>query len=182
MQIVKYLKQYRIPFSGLAAGQHIFEFDINDKFFDCYAHSLVKKGSLKANVELQKQENMLIVLFDIKGTIQLGCDICLNEFESPLNFSERALVKFTEDDWEDNTEEVLILSKAEFELDIANLLYEYINVRVPYYSKCTEQGINISCDPEMLAKMSSEEIEDESQDSAEKIDPRWDILKNIKNN
>jgi len=182
MQIVKYLKQYRIPFSGLAAGQHDFEFEIDDKFFDCYAHSLVKKGNLNAHVELQKQENMLIVLFHIKGTIQLTCDVCLQEFDSPLAIDERTLVKFTEEDWENSTEEVVFLAKAEYELDIANLLYEYINVCVPYYSRCTEQGINISCDPEMLAKINQEESITESEDSTEKIDPRWDILKKIKNN
>ena len=184
MQILKYLKQYRIPFSGLVSGKHKFEFDINDKFFDCFEHSLVKKGKLKADVELQKQENMLIVIFEIIGTIRLTCDICLTEFDSPLHFKERILVKFTEDDWESETEEVITLSKTDYEFDIATLLYEYINVRVPYYSKCSEQGINIVCDPEMLAKITSEapsELESENNEE-KKIDPRWEILKKIKNN
>src|SRR5690606_39978535 len=131
MQIVKHLKQYKIPFSGLASGKHDFEFEINDKFFDCYEHSLVKKGSLKANAELQKQENMLIVNFGIQGNISLTCDICLAEFDAPLHFTERTLVKFTEEDWEINTEEVVVLSKTDYELNIADLLYEFINVRVP---------------------------------------------------
>ncbi len=184
MQILKYLKQYRIPFSGLVSGKHKFEFDIDDKFFDCFEHSLVKKGKLKAEVELQKQENMLIVIFEITGTIQLTCDICLSEFDSPLNFNERVLVKFTEDDWENDTEEVITLSKTDYEFDIATLLYEYINVRVPYYSKCAEQGINIKCDPEMLSKISTDNSSDDTSETNEekKIDPRWDILKKIKNN
>lgn len=182
MQTLKYLKQYRIPFSGLAAGKHEFDFEIDNKFFDCYEHSLVKKGQLKAEVELQKQENMLVVNFHIYGEIQLSCDVCLADFNSPLDFQERALVKFTDEDWENNTEEVLVLSKTDYELDIAELLYEYINVRVPYYSKCSEQGINLSCDPEMLAKISSETDSDQEENKEETIDPRWDILKNIKNN
>ncbi|WP_437920838.1 YceD family protein [Sphingobacterium sp. LRF_L2] len=182
MQISKYLKQYRIPFSGLSRGKHEFEFEIEDKFFDCYEHSLVKKGTLQALVSLQKQENMLVVNFHITGMIQLTCDVCLTEFDSPVEFEERVLVKFSEDDWADNTEEVLTLSKTDYELDIAELLYEYINVRVPYYSKCSEQGIGISCDPEMLAKLSNETETTEEENTEEKIDPRWDILKNIKNN
>lgn len=182
MQVSKYLKHYRIPFSGLSAGKHEFNFEIDGKFFDCYEHSLVKKGQLQADVELQKQENMLIVNFRIHGTIQLSCDVCLADFDSPLDFQERALVKFTDEDWENNTEEVLVLSKTDYELDIAELLYEYINVRVPHYSKCSEQGMNVSCDPEMLAKISVEVNNDQEEDKEEKIDPRWDILKNIKNN
>lgn len=180
MQVLKYLKQYRIPFSGLVSGKHKFDFDIDEKFFDCFEHSLVKKGKLKAEVALQKQENMLIVIFEITGTIKLTCDICLAEFDSPLDFQERVLVKFTEEDWDSETEEVITLSKTDYEFDVATLLYEYINVRVPYYSRCAEQGINITCDPEMLAKISSDDTTESNEEK--KIDPRWDILKKIKNN
>ena len=177
---MKYLKQYKIPFSGLAAGQHDFEFEIDDKFFDCYEHSLIKKGNLVAHVSLQKQENMLIVNFDIKGTIQLTCDVCLTEFAAPVSFQERVIVKFINEEWDNETDEVIILNKTDHELDIANLLYEYINVQVPFYAKCSEQGENITCDPEMLAKISTEE--DLSDTEEENIDPRWAALKNIKNN
>lgn len=176
---MKYLKQYRIPFSGLAAGKHDFDFEINDKFFDCYEHSLVKKGDLTANVSLQKQETMLIVNFDIKGSIKLTCDLCLTEFDAPVSFHEKLIVKFVNEEWDNETDEVVILNKTDHELDIANLLYEYINVQVPYYAKCTEQGINITCDPEMLAKISTEEA---TEIEEENIDPRWATLKNIKNN
>jgi|SRR5690606_18403530 len=181
MQIVKYLKHYRIPFSGLSTGKHNFEFEIDDKFFDCYEHSLIKKGQLKADVEMQKQENMLIINFHIHGTVRLTCDVCLSEFDAPQDFKERVLVKFTDDEWNQETEEVVVLSKTDYELDIANLLYEYINVRVPYYRKCSEQGINASCDPVMLARLSESE-EESDLETEEKTDPRWDILKNIKNN
>lgn len=178
---MKYLKQYRIPFSGLAAGKHDFEFEINDKFFDCYKHSLVKKGELTAKVSLQKQEGMLIVNFDINGTIKLTCDVCLAEFDAPVSFQERLIVKFVNEEWDQETDEVIILNKTDHELDIATLLYEYINVQVPYYAKCSEQGVNITCDPEMLAKISTEE-DTQSDIDTENIDPRWAALKNIKNN
>ncbi|TCV20363.1 uncharacterized metal-binding protein YceD (DUF177 family) [Sphingobacterium alimentarium] len=178
---MKYLKQYRIPFSGLAAGKHDFEFEINDKFFDCYEHSLVKKGELTAKVSLQKQEGMLIVNFDINGTIKLTCDVCLAEFDAPVSFQERLIVKFVNEEWDQETDEVIILNKTDHELDIATLLYEYINVQVPYYAKCSEQGVNITCDPEMLAKISTEE-DTQSDIETENIDPRWAALKNIKNN
>lgn len=180
---MNYLKQYRIPFSGLAAGNHDFEFEIGDKFFDCYEHSLVKKGNLNAQVSLQKQETMLIVTFHIQGTIQLTCDVCLNDFDSPTDFEERVIVKFVQEEWVDDSEDddVIVLKKTDYELDIATLLYDYINVRVPYYTKCSEQGLNITCDPEMLARISNEE-QQSSEITEETIDPRWAALMNIKNN
>ena len=178
---MKYLKKYRIPFSGLSTGKHSFDFDIDEKFFACYEHSLVQDGNLKAVVELQKQENMLIAHFDIQGTIKLTCDVCLSTFDSPVHIKERALVKFSDEDWNENTEEVITLSKNDYELDIAPLLYEYINVAVPPYPKCSENGNGITCDPEMLGMIQNEE-ESSSEEDNDNIDPRWEALKNIKNN
>ncbi|MCT1524591.1 MULTISPECIES: YceD family protein [Sphingobacterium] len=179
---MKYLKKYRIPFSGLSTGKHSFDFEVDEKFFACYEHSLIKEGDLKVVVELQKQENMLIANFDIKGSMKLTCDVCLSQFDAPIHIQERALIKFSEEDWQDDTEEVVMLSKNDYELDIAPLLYEYINVAVPPYTKCSEQGENISCDPEMLNMIQNEQDEESSIADDENIDPRWEALKNIKNN
>lgn len=178
---MKYLKKYKIPFSGLSAGKHNFEFDVDDAFFACFDHSLVKKGKLIAQVQLQKQENMLITNFDINGHITLTCDVCLQEFQAPLRTKERVIVKFTHDEWDQESDEIIVLSHNDYELDISNLLYEYINVCVPHYPKCSEQGENIDCDPEMLQQLADEEtVKNELKE--DQVDPRWEALKNIKNN
>lgn len=178
---MKYLKKYKIPFSGLTTGKHNFEFEIENSFFDCFEQSLVKKGKLNALVELQKQENMLIVNFTIKGVITLTCDVCLQEFDSPLEIQERVLVKFVNESWDEDSEEIMVLSKNDYELDISTLLYEYINVSVPMYTRCSEQGVDLVCDPAMLEKL-SEPTAEKDQEEEEKTDPRWAALKNIKNN
>lgn len=124
---------------------------------------------------------MLIVNFDIKGTIQLTCDVCLQKFASPLSIQERVFVKFSHDEWDQGSEEIVVLSHNDHELDISGLLYEYVNVHVPYYTKCSEQGEDIDCDPEMLNRLKSEE--DERNESEEgQVDPRWEALKKIKEN
>lgn len=176
---MKYLRKYKIPFSGLASGKHDFEFEIDNKFFDCFEFSIVKKGKLIAKVALQKQENMLVVNFDINGYIELSCDTCLSIFDAPTSIQERLIVKFEQEEWDNETEEVVILNKTDHELDISTLLYEYINVQVPNYAKCNEQGKGISCDPSMLAHLVTNT---RSTASEQTIDPRWETLKNIKNN
>jgi len=174
---VKYLRQYRIPFSGLASGKHDFEYAIDGRFFGCYERSLVKEGSLLAKVALQKQENMLVVWFDVSGSVRLACDTCLAEFDAPMAFTERTLVKFAEEDWEDDTEEVIVLPRAAHELDIAGLLYEFVNVRVPYYPKCSEQGVGIACDPEMILRLEANRGPESGEAQA---DPRWEALGKLK--
>ena len=70
---MKALKQFSIPFTGLKLGKHQFDFEIDKSFFDAFEHSLVKDGALKATVELDKQETMLILGFHVEGTIKLNC-------------------------------------------------------------------------------------------------------------
>ena len=112
-----------------------------------------------------------------RETAQACLRDCLDwtDSESGMSF------KFTAEDWTDNTEEVLVLSKSDHELDLTELLYEYINLAVPLFTKCSDQGRNITCDPEMLAHISIEQPK-EDQAEEENIDPRWAALRNIKNN
>ncbi len=176
---MNYLKQYRIPFTGLSLGAHDFEFDIDKAFFDCYEYSIVKDGKLKASVELHKQENMMVLRFHIAGTIALTCDVCLSAFPAKIAVDERLIVRFTDEDLTESTEEIIVLAKHEHELDIAGLLYEYINVSTPHYTKCSEQGDNITCDETVLAHLSN--LTDEQPEERE-ADPRWEALNKIKYN
>ncbi|GAA4801437.1 DUF177 domain-containing protein [Olivibacter ginsenosidimutans] len=177
---MKFLNQYRIPFTGLKLGKHVFEFEINADFFHEFEYSIVKQGLLKAAVILDKQETMMIVDIHITGTIELTCDICLNQFSSPTDIKERLIIKFDEHDkLSDSTDEIIVLKKNEHELDLTTVIYEYINLSVPYYSRCEEQGLNAHCDETMVNKLKNLSKEEKA---TEQVDPRWDILKKIKNN
>lgn len=123
---------------------------------------------------------MMVADIRITGTIELTCDVCLNQFSSKSNILQRLIIKFDNGDGvADLGDEILVLKKNEHELDLANIFYEYINLSVPYYSRCEEQGENISCDQSMIDKLNSLANQD---DTSTAEDPRWDILKKIKNN
>lgn len=177
---MKALKQFSIPFTGLKLGQHQFDFEIDKSFFDAFEYSLVKNGALKAKVELDKQETMLILNFQIVGTIQLNCDKCLTEFANPIEIKERQLIKFAEDDLESDDLEIIMLNRRESEIDVSEMIYEFINVAVPYINNCEQAGQAQSCDPEMIAtleKLSSGNAIIEEEQSE---DPRWAALKKLK--
>ncbi len=178
---MKSLQQYHIPFSGLKIGKHQFDFDIDEAFFKEFEYSLVKKGNLKVAFELDKQETMLLLHFHIKGDIFQNCDLCLADFPTPLEFEEREIVKFTNDvNLEDNTDEIILLNRSENELNVAELIYEYIMLAVPLFSRCKEQGNTEWCDQEMLEQLKN--FSAPAQENEETIaDPRWEALKNIKN-
>jgi uncharacterized protein len=177
---LKPLKQFSIPFTGLKIGKHQFEFEVDNSFFDAFEYSLVKKGNLKALVELDKQETMLLLQFHIDGTIELDCDKCLSFFNAPISISERQIVKFAEDDLESDDLEIIMLNKKESEIDISGMMYEFINVSVPYVKVCAENGDGAQCDKDMIAKLESLLVANKEEEEKTSDDPRWAALKKLK--
>ena len=171
---MKSLKKYSIPFTGLKLGKHQFEYDMQDDFFDEFEYSLVKKATLHCEIELDKQETMLILNFKIDGTIDANCDRCLKVLPIQLDITEQQIAKFS-DEAVDEDEEIITLGKNDHEIDIAGLIYEYINVAVPFISICGE-GNTSTCDKEMLDRLNSLSANGEQ---SEQTDPRWDALRNM---
>ena len=175
---MKALKQFSIPFTGLKLGKHQFDFEIDKSFFDAFEYSLVKDGALKAVVDLDKQETMLILHFHIEGTIQLNCDTCLAEFSQPIEIKERQIVKFAEDNLESDDLEIIVLSKKESALNVSELIYEFITVAIPYINRCEQVGKE--CDQEMMATLTKLASGSTEQEEQQPDDPRWAALKKLK--
>ncbi|RYG44097.1 MAG: DUF177 domain-containing protein, partial [Chitinophagaceae bacterium] len=129
-------------------------------------------------VELDKQETMLILNFEIKGEVSLTCDICLADVLTPIEIHERQIFKFAEDDLESDDLEIIMLNKRESSIDISELIYEFINVSLPYTVNCGTEGNESKCDKEMLEKLKSYSAREEKENT--NADPRWAALKNLK--
>ena len=172
---MKSLKTYSIPFTGLKLGKHLFDYVIKDEFFAEMDYSIVKKADLQCKVELDKQETMLILSFHIYGTITMTCDKCLAEYPQPVDVHEQQIAKFAEEEI-DEDEEIITLNKNDHEINIAGLIYEYINVAAPFIAVCNDEGNTSYCDKEMIERLNQLSAKDGDDD---KTDPRWDVLKNI---
>jgi len=175
---VKSLRIYAIPFTGLKLGKHQFEFDVTDSFFDEFDYSLVKKANLKCAVELEKQETLIILNFHITGHIDLTCDRCLAPYPQMMDISEQQIAKFSEEEI-DEDDEIITLGKSDHEINIAPLIYEYINVSVPFVASCGNEGNTEYCDKEMLDSLNKLAVKNNEQED-EIVDPRWEALKKIK--
>lgn len=177
---LKSLKPYSIPYTGLKLGKHTFDFEITKAFFDEFEYSLVKSGKLNCQVELDKQDTMIILDFNITGTIDLGCDRCLAPYPQQIEAGERAIAKFGEVEIGNDEVDIITLSKNDHEINVAGLIYEYINVAVPFVAVCGYEGKTEYCDTEMLDQLNKLASGTEEQTDDEVADPRWDALKKIK--
>ncbi|WP_231490998.1 DUF177 domain-containing protein [Pedobacter sp. Leaf170] len=172
------LKQFSVPFTGLKLGSHHFEYELDDTFFGAFEYSMIKNGNLKVDLELEKQETMLLLKFKVLGTVNLDCDKCLSEFALPINLYERQIVKFAEDELESDDEEIISLSRKETSIDISKPLYEMINVAVPYIKNCEQAGKE--CDQEMIDRLEQLSIDKQAEENEQISDPRWEALNKLK--
>lgn len=177
---MKSLKQYSIPFTGLKIGQHQFNFEVDGSFFNEFEYSLVKQGLLKVDLVLDKQETMMVLDFRVTGVIQLNCDRCLSDFPHQINTNDRLIAKFSDIEEHLDTEEVVILSKNDSEIDVSGFIYEIINLAAPYVNVCDDPGNTSDCDQDMIAKL--DELAHSQEEKSDDSDPRWDKLKNISKN
>jgi uncharacterized metal-binding protein YceD (DUF177 family) len=95
-----------------------------------------------------------------------------------LNFSEKAYVKKGEQDNE-GKEEMIMIPENEHEIELSQYLYESIVLHMPYQlvHPNDEQG-NSLCNQEMLDRL-NEFSADETREK--ESDPRWHVLKDLKN-
>jgi uncharacterized metal-binding protein YceD (DUF177 family) len=173
-QTVDYLKHFIIPFRGLKQGVHQYDFQIDEKFFQRLEYAELSKGNVKIDLELTKQERMLIFHFIINGYVEVTCDRCLGEFNEAIAGDEKLIVKFGEE-WEEESEDVIIIPEGEYQFDVSKYIYEYIMLLLPMQRihPDDENGFT-SCDQDMVSRLGSHPETTES-------DPRWDVLLKLKN-
>lgn len=173
-------KEYKIQFVGLSIGQHDFEFNVNSKFFEHLDYSEIKQGNILVKLTLLKQSTMMVLQFNVSGTVKVNCDRCTGLFDMPINGDYRLIVKVGGHDVGEDDDDIISISANESELDLSQFIYEYIMLSLPLkrIHPDDEKGKS-TCDKEMLKKLKNYLIENDGPD---KTDPRWDGLKNIKLN
>lgn len=169
-------KEYVIQFAGLRPGEHLFELKVNDKFFENLDYSEIKQGNIVVKLNLLKQSSMMVLNFNISGTVKANCDLCAAEFDMPISGNYKLTVKVGGAVDGDKDDDIITVAANEHKIDLTQYLYEYITLSLPIKREHADEA---TCDKEILKRL-DEFLIDEEKD--EKTDPRWDVLKNIKLN
>jgi uncharacterized metal-binding protein YceD (DUF177 family) len=176
---MKKTKEYLIPFVGLKLGKHHFEYQINNKFFEIFDYDEFQNSDIKVNVVLEKKSNMLEISFKHGGTVNVPCDVTGEDFDLAIKSKMKLIVRFGEEFNNDN-EELLILPFGEFEVDIAQYIYEMIVLSVPL--RRVHPGVKDgTLESEALKKLNELAVKEKKEENKkeENIDPRWDKLKQL---
>ena len=170
--------QYKIQFGGLSIGEHQFEFEVTQKFFEQFKDSEITKANVQVKANLIKQNSLMHILFSFEGNVNLNCDRCLINYDCPISGQEKLVIKYGNP--EESNDEILVLKEGLEEADFTQYLYEYIELAIPSRKvPCEDEelDIDVECDEETLAKFNELKTEEEPSEN-----PEWDKLKNIKFN
>ncbi len=177
------LKDYSISFKGLKNGLHNFEYQIGASFFNLFENPLVENGQLNAVVSLNKSQNLLVVDFNISGTVNSICDNCLAPIEIPVDCSNRLYFNFGLE-YAEQSEEIIVLAYEDHQINVAQWLYEFIIVSIPIrHIHPEDENGNSTCNIQMLDRLDAYLVKEEStlEKKESNSDPRWDALKKLIN-
>ncbi|MBW6482122.1 MAG: DUF177 domain-containing protein [Vicingaceae bacterium] len=169
---MKQLSEYNINFASLKQGIHLFEYEIDNTFFQLFECDEFTSADFNVKLTFEKQSTMLLLNFKIKGTIEVPCDRCLDEVKLKIKGEENLIVKFGDEDYDD-TDDLVVLSENEHQINIAKYIYEYIQINVPQKRAHKKK----ECNQEMIAKLKKIEVK---ENKIENIDPRWSKLTQLK--
>lgn len=178
---MKHLREFDIAFVGLTPGVHTFEYQITDSFFENYGPQ--DFAGCKANVKLQfdKKSNFFLLKFEVGGVITVTCDRCGQPFELQLWDDFNQVVKLVDAPETMNTDEdpdVTYVSRTESHLNVADFIYEFINLSIPMQRIHPDTADGKSgCDPKVLEML--EKMNKQPGDQANQI---WKGLEKFRDN
>jgi uncharacterized metal-binding protein YceD (DUF177 family) len=174
------LKAFDILFVGLKLGKHQFQYEIDNTFFENFGFEEFNSTTLQINAELDKRSTIMDLHLEAIGTVNVDCDVTNVAFDMPIDTSMKLVVKFG-DEFNDENEVLLILPHGEYQLNIAQYVYEMIVLSLP--AKRIHPGVEDgTLQSDILDKLNelSVELPEENSGEDKEIDPRWDVLKKLK--
>ncbi|REG94658.1 YceD family protein [Algoriphagus antarcticus] len=187
---MKFWRTFDIEVIKFLEGIHEIDFEIGDSFFQQFEdNELVKKGNLIVRIKMKVGANVIEMDFHIAGKVTLTCDRSLEPFEQPLDFHEKMLYKFGAEEKEID-ENVMMITRDTPKVNVGQLIYEFILLALPakkihpdYRNEMDDEeyegeGIYAYIDGQ---DSDNPEGDSESDENNEAVDPRWDLLKKLKN-
>jgi uncharacterized metal-binding protein YceD (DUF177 family) len=153
---------YDIAFVGLKLGPHVYEYSIDDKFFEAYDHNDFSGCKAKIKLTLDKQSTYIKLQFDVDGKAQVVCDRCSNDLEMQLWDEFSMFIKFADnaDEMNDKEEDpdIFYISRTESIINVEKWLYEFVMLSVPAQRRCNEENMGgPQCNKEVLKYLQQSE-------------------------
>ena len=174
------LSKYCIDIVNLKNKIYQYNYTINHSFFKYFEESEIEKGSLDCLIVLRKTEGFIEANFNIRGKVELECDRSLDKFDHIIDQNKTMIFKFGEEDREID-DKVEMISHKRQRIDMSQYIYEFIMMDIPMKKLHPRYNGEDESDEEKLIYSSSAD-RSSTDGNREAIDPRWEVLKKLKDN
>ena len=171
---MKWKREFEIAFISLKQGEHHFNYQIKDSFFEYFAEPGFNNSDIEVKMILDKKPGVFLLHFDIHGKAITQCDRCGDDFEMRIWDEFDHVIKLV-DDSDVNLKnevdpEVSYISRSDSLLDVSKLVYEYVVFSLPIQkTHGTDENGNDECNQEVIKRLSIQ--------APHTTNKMWDALK-----
>ena len=157
---------YIIPLNGWAAGEREYHWQAGLKFFQTFDNAEILDSAVDVEARAVKSGHYIGVDLDIRGSVTVPCDRCLEDLTLPVEAYPAFSVKFGEEDaseeeMREGSREILILSTSDTELDMSQAIYDYVCLSLPM-QRVHAEG---ECNPDTVRFLGHEPENEEAGDT-----------------
>ena len=174
-------REFEIAFVGLKPGIHEYSYEINDRFFEAFQEQDFTHCKAHVKLTLDKKSGFFLLKFEVGGSLEVTCDRCNSDLPLELWDEFTITVKMVEEpelmNEQEDDPDVYYISRNESHLDVANWIYEFINLAIPMQKTCEfEKMDGPHCNKAALDVLKKLEIKNEEESS----NPIWKGLEKFK--
>ncbi len=162
-------EEFVLPLAGMHEHRYSYCFELDKRFFSGFEGASIDQCSIKVELDLQRDPDLMVLDFTIGGWFATDCDRCLADIQMPIEGRHQLLVKYGEENFEG---EVVFLSRDRSEWNISQFVYEFCSLSLPmtriYDCESEEER---PCNTELLQKLTKEDTQTDSS--------VWDKLKEL---
>jgi uncharacterized metal-binding protein YceD (DUF177 family) len=138
-------REFEIAYVGLKPGIHEYQYSIDDRFFEAYQQQDFKNCKAQVKLSLDKNSSFMLLKFEVGGILEVVCDRCNSDLPMELWDEFNITVKLVDDPEQMNEQEedpdVYYIGRSEGHLDVANWIYEFINLSIPMQKTCSFENM-----------------------------------------
>ncbi len=139
-------RDFEIAFVGLKPGVHEYNYSVNDRFFEAYQRQDFRNCKAHVRLLLDKKSSFMLLKFEVGGRLEVTCDRCNSGLPLDLWDEFNITVKIVEEpgllNEQEDDPDVYYISRGESHINVADWIYEFINLSIPMQKVCTYEEMN----------------------------------------
>ncbi len=169
------IDRFNIDLRDLDNGLTQLSYDLDNSYFEAVEAPDLRKGKLHVNLSICRTDNEFDLSFDIKGTVVVPCDRCLDDMDLDIS-TDGTLSAVLSENKNSEDEDIVTVDEKEGILNVAWYICEFIELAIPI-KHVHAPG---KCNHAMIEKLNEYSATRSSDEADGEIDPRWNKLKELK--